>query len=78
MSLSYAFRTLARRLAGELAYRVKIAKLDVDRNPAIAARFGIASIPTLLLFRGGQLAGRITGAQPKSAILGELRRVGFV
>jgi thioredoxin 2 len=65
-------------LAGELAARVKIAKLNVDENPATAARFQVSSIPTLLLLRDGQLSGRIVGAQPRAAILAELRRVGFV
>jgi thioredoxin 2 len=65
-------------LAGDLAWRVKFAKLNTDENPATAARFSISSIPTLLLFRDGQPAGRIVGAQPKPAILAELRRVEFV
>jgi thioredoxin 2 len=65
-------------LARELAGRVKIAKVNTDENPATAARFSISSIPTLLLVRNGQLAGRIIGAQPKSAILAELRRASFV
>lgn len=66
------------QLAGELAGRVKFAKLNVDENPATAGRFGISSIPTMLLVRNGQIAGRIVGAQPKTAIVGELRRIGWV
>jgi thioredoxin 2 len=65
-------------LAAELAGRVKFVKVNTDENPAVAARFSISSIPTLLLVRGGQLSGRVIGAQPKAAILSELRRVGFV
>jgi thioredoxin 2 len=65
-------------IAGDHAWRVKVAKLDTDQNPGTAARFSISSIPTLLLFRDGQLAGRVVGAQPKTAILSELRRIGFL
>jgi thioredoxin 2 len=65
-------------LASELAGRVKFVKLNTDENPATSARFSISSIPTLLLVRDGQLAGRVVGAQPKQPILAELRRVGFV
>ena len=65
-------------LASELAGRVRFVKLNTDENMYTATRFSISSIPTLLLVRDGQLAGRIIGAQPKQAILAELRRVGFV
>ena len=41
-------------LAGELAGRVRVAKLNVDENPATAARFGVSSIPTLLVFKSGR------------------------
>lgn len=44
---------------------VLVAKLDTDRNPAIARRFQIASIPTLIVFRGGREAGRELGAIPR-------------
>ena len=48
--------------ARELEPRVRLAKLDTEAHPAIAARYGIRSIPTRLLFRGGQEAARISGA----------------
>ena len=64
-------------LAAKLAGRVKFAKLNVDDNRATAGRYNISSIPTLLLLRGGQLAGRVVGAQPAPAIMAELKRVGF-
>lgn len=57
-------------LAQEYAGRVKIAKVDVDDQPNLAARFGITSIPTLLLFRGDEVVDQIVGAVPKT----ELRR----
>jgi thioredoxin len=65
-------------LAVDFAWRVKFAKLNTDENPAVSARYNLSSIPTLLLFRDGQYIGRIVGAQPKTAIVAELRRFGFV
>src|SRR5437899_2214338 len=53
-------------LASEMAGRVRFAKLNVDENPATAARFHARSIPTLLVFKGGQEVDRIVGVQPKS------------
>ena len=55
-------------LASDLAGRLRVVKLNVDENPATAARFGLQSIPTLLLFRGGREVDRIVGVQPKSEI----------
>ena len=55
-------------LASELAGRVKVVKLNVDDSPEISERYGILSIPTLLLFRNGQVVGQQTGALPKAGI----------
>lgn len=55
-------------LAAESKGRYRIAKLNVDENPQTAARFRIASIPTLLIFKDGQTVDRIVGVQPKQAI----------
>jgi thioredoxin 1 len=52
-------------LAAEMAGQVKIAKIDVDTNQELAARFGVRSIPTLILFKGGQPVDQIMGNQPK-------------
>ncbi|MDB5313662.1 MAG: thioredoxin [Gemmataceae bacterium] len=62
-------------LAGELAGRVRVGKLNVDENPATAARFGVSSIPTLLVLKGGREVDRIVGAQPKAEIARRLERV---
>jgi thioredoxin 2 len=62
-------------LARELAGRVRVAKLDVDANPATAARFNVRSIPTLLVLKGGQEVDRIVGVQPKAEIVRRLERV---
>jgi len=54
-------------LAGEMDGKVRIAKLNVDENQDIAMKFGVQSIPTFILFKGGQPADRLLGALPKSA-----------
>jgi thioredoxin-like negative regulator of GroEL len=61
-------------LAAELAGRVRVAKLNVDENPATATRFNARSIPTLLVFKAGREVDRIVGAQPKSEIARRLER----
>jgi len=61
-------------LAYELAGRVRVAKLNVDDNPAAAARFGARSIPTLLVLRGGREIDRLVGVRPKSEIARRLER----
>jgi thioredoxin 2 len=61
-------------LASELAGRIRVAKMNVDDNPATSSRFGVRSIPTLLVFKDGREVDRIVGAQPKSAIAGRLAR----
>jgi len=62
-------------LAAELAGRVRVAKLNVDENPATASRFNVRSIPTLLVLKGGLELDRIVGVQPKSEITRRLERV---
>ena len=55
-------------LSGEYAGRVKIAKVNVDENPAIAAQMGIRGIPALFLFKDGQVGSNRMGAAPKAAL----------
>lgn len=55
-------------ISGALGDKVKIVKLNVDENPAIAAKYGIMSIPTLLLFKNGEIADRQVGAAPKQKL----------
>ena len=59
-------------IATEQTGRVKVAKVDVDANPALAARFGIQSIPTLLYFTAGEVRDKSIGAVSKRIILGKL------
>jgi thioredoxin 2 len=62
-------------LARDYAGRVLVGKLDVDANPATAARFDIRGIPALLLFRDGQLVDRLVGVQPRGVIDARLQRL---
>jgi thioredoxin 1 len=55
-------------ISGTLGGKVKIVKLNVDENPATAAKYGIMSIPTLMLFKNGELASRQVGAAPKQKL----------
>lgn len=56
------------QLASEYAGRLKIAKLNVDENPATASQYGIQSIPTMILFDRGKMVNRLIGALPKGEI----------
>jgi thioredoxin 1 len=59
-------------LAEEQEGKLKVAKLDIDANPNIAQRYGVMSIPTLLLFVDGAEKARVVGARPKDYIYGEI------
>lgn len=61
------------QLASEYAGRLKIAKLNVDENPATASRYGIQSIPTMLLFKNGNHVNTLVGALPRDEIERQLR-----
>ena len=57
------------------ARSVRFAKLNVDENPATAARYNVRSLPTLLVLKGGKEVDRIVGLQPKSAIARRLEKL---
>ena len=57
------------QIAQEYSDQLKVAKLNVDENQGIPAKYGIMSIPTLLLFKGGELKETIVGALPKDKIV---------
>ena len=59
-------------LATELAGKLKIVKVNVDESPDIAGQFGIRSIPTLLLIKGGVVAGQMVGAMSKTQLKAKL------
>ncbi|QDP40805.1 thioredoxin [Radiobacillus deserti] len=53
---------------GEMNDKLKIVKLDVDENQETASKFGVMSIPTLLLFKDGEVVDQVVGYQPKEAL----------
>ena len=55
-------------ISGSLGGKVKIVKLNVDENPHTAQKYGIMSIPTLMMFKNGELASRQVGAAPKQKL----------
>lgn len=55
-------------LSGDLGDSVKIAKVNVDENPESASRFGVMSIPTLILFKDGQPVDKVVGLNSKDAL----------
>ncbi|MBI3447799.1 MAG: thioredoxin [Acidobacteria bacterium] len=69
-----AVAPILEKLSTEYRGKARIGKLDVDDNPAIATRFGVMSIPTLLLFKDGKVAEQIIGSQSKEAISGMISR----
>ena len=61
-----------KQIAQEKEEVLKVAKLDIDENPVTPGRYGIMSIPTLMLFKEGEVVARITGAMPKDRILAQI------
>jgi len=59
-------------IASEHADKIDVVKLNVDQNPVTSQRYGILNIPTLSVFKGGEVVKEIVGARPKSALLREL------
>ena len=62
-------------LASAYKGKIKIAKMDVDKNRKTPAKFGIRNIPTLILFKGGEVINTIVGAQPKKSLEEELKKL---
>ncbi|HYO59684.1 thioredoxin [Archangium sp.] len=62
-------------LAAQYKGKVKVAKIDIDNNQQVAEQYGIRSIPTLLIFKNGTVAGTIVGALPKAKIEAALQKV---
>lgn len=60
-----AVAPIVEQLAGEYDGRVKVTKLDIDESPGVAQKFGIRGVPTLMMFKGGEVVGRQIGAVPK-------------
>lgn len=60
---------IVKQLAQEWDGRVKVVKLDADQNPNIMMQYGVLGIPTLMLFKDGQVKERVTGYQPKDKLV---------
>jgi thioredoxin 1 len=63
-----AIAPILEELATEMDGKLKIAKVNIDENDAIAVEYGIRAIPTMLLFKGGKVAEQIVGMMPKAAL----------
>ncbi len=62
-------------LATQYKGKLKIAKVDVDENQQVAQQFGVRSIPTLLMFKGGKVVEQLVGAAPKSKLEDSIKKV---
>jgi len=63
-----AIAPIVAELANEYNGKVKIGKMDVDRNPATPMRYRVTGIPTLIVFKGGQVVEQLVGYKPKEAL----------
>ncbi|MCH2448886.1 MAG: thioredoxin [Gracilimonas sp.] len=63
---------IVEELAGEYEGKAKIGKVDVDSNPEVSVKYGIRSIPSLLIFKDGEVVDQIVGAVPKSQLAKQL------
>lgn len=66
---------IVEEMAKEYEGRAVIGKLNVDDNPTITAQFGVRNIPTVLFFKGGEIADKQVGSVPKSALVGKLEKL---
>jgi len=63
---------IVQQLALEWEGKVKVVKLDADQNPNLLMQYGVMGIPTLMLFKGGEIKERITGFQPKDRLVAKV------
>ena len=63
---------LVKQLAEEWDGRIKVVKCDADQNPNVLATYGVMGLPTVMLFKGGQIVERTTGYQPKEKLVGKI------
>ena len=63
---------IVKQLAGEWDGKVKVVKLDADLNPNLMMQYGVMGIPTLMLFKGGEIKERMTGFQPRDKLVAKV------
>jgi thioredoxin 1 len=63
---------IVEEIAQEKGEKLRVAKLNIDDNPEATRKYGVMSIPSLILFKGGEEVARVVGAKPKDAILRDL------
>ena len=66
--------TVVDEIASQYEGKIKVVKLNTDENPGIASQYGIRSIPTLMLFKGGQKVDSVVGAVPKTTIANTIEK----
>ena len=66
---------IVEEIAKDMEGKVKIGKLDVDTNPSTAQKFGVMSIPTIMIFKGGNVVKQFIGVQSKETLVGELNKL---
>ena len=69
-----AIAPLVGQLADEYVGKVKVGTIDIDDSPGVAQRFGIRGVPTLYVFKGGEVVGKMVGAAPKQNIAQLMQR----
>ena len=67
-----AVAPIVEEMAKDYAGKLKVGKVDVDQNAEVSMRFGIRSIPTLLLFKGGKVVEQVIGALPKTKLVAQM------
>lgn len=63
---------MVEELAGENSGSAKVGKINIDESPSIAQKYGVSSIPTLMVFKSGDVVERLVGVQPKSRLQGAI------
>jgi thioredoxin 1 len=71
----HAIAPILDQLAMEYSYRLKVVKVDVDASPQATLACGVQAMPTLALFHGGQMVGRMVGARPRSRLVKEIENL---
>jgi len=66
---------IVEEVAKALDGKVKVGKVNVDENPAVSQKFGIMSIPTIMIFKSGTVVKQFIGVQSKETLLGELNKL---